>query len=103
MIARPSPEGLHFTTVEHKTMSDCRDEERRTDYPDLKAAIARIDERTLMILKGQEKLATVERVQAVEGRVDRHITSHVTKGGLLAAWGGVAVAIGFGIVGMFKQ
>lgn len=84
-------------------MSDCREDERRADYPDLRAAIARIDERTLMILKGQEKLATVERVQAVEGRVDRHITSHVTKGGLLATWAGIAVAIGVGVMGMFKQ
>jgi hypothetical protein len=65
--------------------------------------LIRIDERTLHMAEEMKKLATVERVQAVEGRVDRHITSHVTKGGLLAAWGGVAVAIGFGIVGMFKQ
>ena len=84
-------------------MSDeYRGPERRMSDDD-RDRLIRIDERTLHMAEEMKKLATVERVQAVEGRIDRHITSHVTKGGLLAAWGGVAVAIGFGIVGMFKQ
>ena len=65
--------------------------------------LIRIDERTLHMAEEMKKLATVERVQAVEGRVDRHIKSHVTKWSLFAAWGGVAVAIGVGLMGMFKQ
>jgi hypothetical protein len=84
-------------------MDDCREEERRADYPALLAAIARIDERTLMILKGQEKLATVESVKHVNGRIDRHIKSHITKGGLFVSWAGIAVAIGVGFMGLWKK
>lgn len=84
-------------------MSDCREEERRSDYPNLSAAIARIDERTLMILDGQKKLATVESVQSVEKKVDGHLNAHISKNGLLVSWAGVAVAIGLGLVGLMKK
>lgn len=77
-------------------------ERRRAEIdPDTAAMIARIDQRTLGMERTIEKLATVERVQAVEVRVDRHISSHVTKGGLFAAWAGTAVAAGLGLVGIF--
>lgn len=76
-------------------------ERRMTD--DDRDRLIRIDERTLHMAEEMKKLATVERVQAVEGRVDRHIKSHVSAAGLYAAWGGVAVAIGVGLMGMFKQ
>lgn len=79
-------------------------ERRHMDIdPDMSAKIATIDERTAWIVKAIEKLATVERVQAVEGRVDRHIKSHVSAAGLYATWAGIAVAIGVGLMGMFKQ
>jgi hypothetical protein len=74
-------------------------ERRMTD--DDRDRLIRIDERTLHMAEEMKKLATVERVQAVEGRVDRHISSHVTKGGLFAAWAGTAVAAGLGLVGIF--
>ena len=74
-------------------------ERRMTD--DDRDRLIRIDERTLHMAEEMKKLATVERVQAVEGRVDRHISSHVTKGGIFAAWAGTAVAAGLGLVGIF--
>ena len=55
--------------------------------------IARIDERTQLILEMLEKKASEESVAAVSRRLDVHESSHVTKNGLIAAWGGTAVAL----------
>lgn len=64
--------------------------------------LARIDERTMNILSALEKLATCERVDAVEGRLDRHIQSHDKKGVAFAQWAGILVALGLGIVSIIK-
>lgn len=71
--------------------------------PETAAKIAVIDERTAWIVKAIEKLATVESVKAVEGRVDRHISSHVTKGGLVVAWVGTAIAFCVGLFGILDK
>lgn len=56
--------------------------------------IARIDERTQLILEMLDKKASEESVvAAVAKRLDEHESSHVTKSGLIAAWSGTAVAL----------
>jgi hypothetical protein len=82
-------------------MSDCRDEERRSDYPALREMIGRIDERTLMILEGQKQLAIIESVKHVSGRIDRHIKSHVSRGNLTAVWIGICASSVVGLGGIF--
>ena len=82
-------------------MSDeYRGPERRMSDDD-RDRLIRIDERTLHMAEEMKKLASVERVQTVEARVDRHEASHVTKGSLFAAWAGAGVAAGLGLVGIF--
>jgi hypothetical protein len=81
-------------------MSDCREEERRSDYPLLREMIGRIDERTLMILEGQKQLATIESVKHVSGRIDRHIKSHVSRGNLTAVWVGLGISSAVGLGGI---
>ena len=64
--------------------------------------IARIDERTQLILEMLEKKASEESVAAVNRRLDNHESSHISKSGLLAAWAGTAVAIILGFVGFMR-
>ena len=64
--------------------------------------IARIDERTQLILEMLGKKASSESVEAMEKRFEAHIETHVTKSSLLAAWGGTAVAILLAAVGFLR-
>ena len=64
--------------------------------------IARIDERTQLILEILEKKASEESVAAVAKRLDVHESSHVTKSGLIAAWGGTAVALLIAFIGFLR-
>ena len=64
--------------------------------------IARIDERTQLILEMLDKKASQEAVDAVAQRLEFHETAHVSRGGLFAAWGGTALAAGIAIFGIFR-
>ena len=64
--------------------------------------IARIDERTQLILEMLDKKASEESVSTVVRRLDAHESSHVTKNGLIAAWGGTAVALLIAFIGFLR-
>lgn len=69
---------------------------------DMKTMLARIDERTLNMVDTMKTLASRESVESVEKDLKAHIDTHISRGGLLATWAGVAVAAGLGVVGIFK-
>ncbi|MFA5911837.1 MAG: hypothetical protein WC815_23905 [Vicinamibacterales bacterium] len=69
---------------------------------DDKAMLARIDERTQAIMQRLDGLASCERVDALEGRIDRHVETHDKKGGVIATWVGIAVAAVLGLAGIVK-
>ncbi|HSW65341.1 MAG TPA: hypothetical protein VLH56_18840 [Dissulfurispiraceae bacterium] len=64
--------------------------------------IARIDERTRLILEMLEKKASEESVEALTKRLDKHESSHVSKSSLLAAWAGTIAAIVLGFIGFMR-
>jgi len=78
------------------------EERRRMDEAD-RGMLARIDERTQNILATLDKLASCERVDGLEGRLDRHLLSHDKKGNTVAQWAAIAVAVGLGILGLFEK
>lgn len=75
---------------------------RRGIDPELYGMLARIDERTSLMAKTMETLATCERVDSVEKKLDDHIASHDKKGGRIAEWAAIAVSAAFGIFGIMK-
>lgn len=78
-------------------------EERRREMDEAdRGMLARIDERTMNILAELEKLATCERVDGLEGRLDRHIQSHDKKGNAIAQWAGIVIAGGLAALGLAK-
>jgi hypothetical protein len=76
---------------------------RGTDNQELFSMLARIDERTLGMVKVIESLATCERVDGLEKKLDEHVATHVSRGGMAAAWAGSIVALGLGVLGMVKK
>jgi len=72
------------------------------DDEDIKTLLARVDERTRNIMVTLEKLASHERVDALEGRLARHVESHDKKGGIVATWAGIVAAAGIGLAGLFR-
>ena len=76
--------------------------DRRRGDSETAAMIARIDERTKVIVETIPTLATRERVDAVEEKLDTHLETHVSRGGIIAAWAGVAVALVLGLLGLIK-
>jgi len=77
--------------------------ERRARNADIASDLAEIKTDVKWIVKALPDLATIERVNAVDAKLEAHIGSHVTRGGLLATWAGVAVALGIGVASLFGR
>jgi len=75
--------------------------ERRTRADGMASDLAEIKTDVKWIVQALPNLATNERVNAVNEKLDAHISSHVSRGGIMATWAGVAVALGIGIASLF--
>lgn len=75
----------------------------RRDNADFAGMLARIDERTKMLVDNMDKLATIESVSAVRDKLENHIDAHQNKGGVIATWVGIGSALFVGIMGYFKK
>lgn len=85
-------------------MSEYSGPERRTrvDNTEVYSMLARIDERTSIMAESMKSLATCERVDAVEKKLDEHLANHDKKGAKIAEWVGIAAASIIGAVGLVK-
>jgi hypothetical protein len=78
--------------------------ERRREMDEAdKGMLARIDERTRSILVALEKLASCERVDGLEGRLEQHLQSHDKKGNTVAQWVAIIIALGAGMAAFLEK
>jgi len=71
--------------------------ERRYCSDDTASTLAEIRTDVKWLVGALPTLATNERVDGLRRDLDGHVASHITKGGLLASWAGVAVAMAVGV------